>query len=147
MTWYRKSIKVNLDEHSNHLSKQYEHLWKHLEYHDSNIFKIMSIYFAFSGLLVARIELFKDVVPLASLLVCIAGLVFALLLYRTSTLLQKMKETIVEIDEKKYELHGYYLLNSIPEIYIESKIRASVVSCAAIIVLSLSITIYMFFYL
>ncbi len=128
---------MNPQEHSSHLSKQFEVLWKHLEYHDSNIFKIMSIYFAFSGLFVAKINQFDNIPILASILVAIVSVIFSLLLVRTSKLLTEFKNKIQEIDIIIKEQHGANIIMSMPENYIENKLRTSQVSAISIPVFAL----------
>jgi hypothetical protein len=128
---------MNSQEHSSHLTKQFELLWKHLEYHDSNIFKIMSIYFAFSGLFVAKINLFENAPILASILVAIVSVIFSLLLIRTSSLLTEFKKKIQEIDEIITEKYGANVIKSIPDNYIESKLRTSQISAITIPIFAL----------
>jgi hypothetical protein len=128
---------MNSQEHSSHLTKQFELLWKHLEYHDSNIFKIMSIYFAFSGLFVAKINLFENAPILASILVAIVSVIFSLLLIRTSSLLTEFKKKIQEIDEIMTEQYGANIIKSIPDNYIESKLRTSQISAITIPIFAL----------
>ena len=132
----------NEREYSVHLSKQLESLWKHLEYHDSNIFKIISIYFAAAGLFIARIQLFSEHVYLTLVLVMIVGILFYKMLKRISELLNELKKKIVEIDYEKNTLHGYKFC-SIPKMYIEGKNRTSILSYRAIIILTFLISLYL----
>lgn len=104
------------DSHLNHLVRQYEFLTKHLEYHDSNVFKSLSIYFLFSGALVAKIDLFYVKKDLSAVLVGTVGTIFALMLFRTAVLLSALKAQIDEIDTEIYKIHNQTKISSISSI-------------------------------
>lgn len=96
-----------------HLEKQYEFFTKHLEYHDSNILKILSIYYIFVGVFLARIDNFYCAELTATVLVTIVGLVVAMILHRTSRLLDEFKDRINDIDKAidskaKKSISNYY---------------------------------------
>lgn len=83
------------------LQRQYEFLGKHLEYHDSNIFKTLTIYFGFMGLYLANLEQFTAFSRVSALLVLLVGVSVAILLHRTSTVLRYMKRTMRGIDDQR----------------------------------------------
>ena len=131
-------------QYSAHLSSQFECLWKHLEYTDTYVLKILGIYFAFSGLFVANINLFKGKELLASVLVSLASVVFATLLYRISMLLTELKNNIRSIDEEKHALHGGKLIHSVPRAYVESGLRTSNIGAAAVLLFAAAVVAYFF---
>ncbi len=128
------------DSHVNHLVRQYDFLTKHLEYHDSTVFKSLSIYFLFSGAFVAKIDFFYPQKELSALLVGIVGTVFALMLFRTSILLSELKQQIDEIDTEIYKMHNQTKFPSISSKYIGKGVwnwfRTSVVGCVLSILLT-----------
>ena len=128
--------------YSAHLDNQYTMLWKHLEYLDSNVFKLLNIFFVFSGILVVNIGKFLESPLSSALLVLMVGIVFSVLLYRTSELLTEIKTKIKDIDEEKSKLHKLEKFDSIPEKYMNG-LRTSKVGW-----LSISIfTVFMAFHL
>jgi hypothetical protein len=99
------------------LDSQYEVLWKHLEYVDSHVFKLIGMYLIFVGALIAKIELFLNSKAISSIFVILVGLVFFVFLHRVSRLLQALKKNIKEIDEERGRLHGFGIIPAIPECY------------------------------
>ncbi len=128
------------DGHLNHLVRQYEFLTKHLEYHDANVYKSLSIYFLFSGAVIAKIDLFYVQNELSAILVGIAGAVCSLMLFRTSVLLSVLKRQIVEIDNEIYKINNQTKIASISSKYLGDGIwnwsRTSVVGCFLSILLT-----------
>ena len=128
------------NSHLSHLVRQYEFLTKHLEYHDSNVFKSLSIYFLFSGAIVAKIDLFYVQKDLSAVLVGTVGTIFALMLFRTAVLLSELKVQIDEIDTQIYKIHNQIKIPSISSVYTGKGIwnwfRTSVVGCILSIVLT-----------
>lgn len=82
-----------------HQMNQYEFYCRHLEYQDSNVLKILSIFFSFLGLFIFKIEDFYSHLGLAMMLVFVVGLVFFILLYRTQELISELKKNINKLDE------------------------------------------------
>ncbi len=85
---------------TSHLERQYEFFSKHLEYHDSNVFKTLSIYFVFAGVFLVKIDRFYCAKIAALAIVVVVGLAFTIVLYRTSRLVNEFKGRINEIDQK-----------------------------------------------
>lgn len=127
-----------------HLRSQFECLWKHLEYTDTYVLRILGIYFAFSGLFVANIGLFKDKALLASILALVVSAVFSVLLYRISTLLTELKKNIRRIDKEMYALHGGTLIYSVPHLYVDSKLRTSNIGGVAVLLVASALVLYLF---
>ena len=104
------------------LKMQYEFVSKHLEYHDSNVFKVISVFFAFCGLYLANLDEFDRAWLPASILAVFVGIVFALLLHRTSNILTDYKITLIKIDYKIKDLvNNNYDIASIPPRYLAGK--------------------------
>jgi len=94
---------------------KYEFYCKHLEYHDSNVFKLLSIYFAFVGLFMFKIEEFYSQIELAVALVISFGILFFVFLLKTQLLLSDLKALINEFHEDdcktiwpRYLAKGWY---------------------------------------
>jgi len=136
-------IKFDHEKYSAHLRTQFECLWKHLEYQDTYVLKLLSIYFAFSGLFVAKIDLFKGNPVAASILIALVSIVFSILLYRISSLLTELKNNIRQIDLEMHNIHGGEFIYSIPNSYVDSKLRTSKISTLAIILFAIAIISYM----
>ncbi|MBE8232292.1 MAG: hypothetical protein HAW67_01055 [Endozoicomonadaceae bacterium] len=102
----------------NHLNRQYEFLTKHLEYHDSTIFKSLSIYFLFSGAFIAKIDLFIKQQSLSAMLVGIVGIVFSLMLLRTAILLTDLKNQIDEVETEICNEFNRTKISSISQKYL-----------------------------
>lgn len=92
-----------MDIHMKHLERQYEFYCKHLEYHDSNVFKAFRIYIIFVGVFLAKVEVFYCSPKTASVAVVIVSFLFFLIFFRTSQLLQEFKEKINALDLKLVE--------------------------------------------
>jgi len=106
------------------LDVQYTFLGNHLQYHDANVLKIISIFFGFSGLYIANIDRFAETPSISSALVLIVGVIFALLLYRTSCLLTDLKQRLIDIENQKQKLYGdYFNVTSISDQYIANKLE------------------------
>ena len=73
-----------------------EILFKHLEYHDSNVFKALSIFFVLAGLFLVNIEKFSASIGASVALQIVVGSGFFLLFLRTSEIINKLKEEINE---------------------------------------------------
>jgi len=136
-------ITFNKDKYAAHLSSQFECLWKHLEYQDTYVIKLLSIYFAFSGLFVAKINLFKGNAVPASILIALVSIVFSILLYRISSLLTELKTNIRQIDMEMHSIHGGKFIHSVPGSYVDSKLRTSKISTLAIILFAIASIAYM----
>ncbi len=127
-----------------HLDSKYTALWRQFEYQDSNIFKLVNIYFVIAGLFLANIDTFSKTPEFSALLVFITGAVFCLLLYRTSELLKEVKMTLRKVDDEIAMLHGstkdnYY---SIPYSF-DRGARTSLVGWISIGVFSVIMTAYL----
>ena len=138
-------ITFDQDKYAAHLSSQFECLWKHLEYQDTYVLKLLSIYFAFSGLFVAKIDLFKVNPAAASILIALVSIVFSILLYRISYLLTELKNNIRQIDIEMHNINGGKFIYSVPNSYVDSKLRTSKISTLAIILFAVAIIAYMWY--
>lgn len=77
---------------------QYELVWKNIEYLDSNILKIVSLYGVLIGAFLSKFESFYDKPYLSSLLIFIISFIFILLLNRTASMIGEQVETLKNIE-------------------------------------------------
>jgi hypothetical protein len=105
--------------------------------------KILGIYFAFSGLFVAKINLFKDNPIAASVLIALVSIVFSILLYRISSLLTELKNNIRRIDMEMHKINSGEFIYSIPDSYVDSRLRTSKISTPSIILFAIAIIAYL----
>ena len=130
-----------------HKEKQYEFYCKHLEYHDSNVFKVLSMYFAFAGLFLFKITDFYDKKWLAMALVVTVGIVFFVLLFRTQELLGDLKRLINKADN---DIDENVTLTIWPSYLGEGILyqlrRTSVLGCLAILIFTILVSYHLFVY-
>ncbi|WP_148040306.1 hypothetical protein [Marichromatium sp. AB31] len=131
-------------QHLDQLCHQYDALWKHLEYIDSHVFKLVGIYLIFTGALLAKAELFQETKALSAIFVLIIGMIFFVFLHRISRLLQELKKKIIQIDREKQKLHGMPIIDALPKNYTTGP-RTSEVSKYAVFVFSALLAIYFAF--
>ena len=128
-------------EYINALSKQYEFLTKHIEYHDSTIFRSLSIYFLFSGAFIAKMDLFSKQPYLSSALVFIIGAIFSLMLIRTAILLSDLKDQVDKVECLIYKDLEKKQFNSISEKYhgkgLWNATRTSIIGAILILLLTI----------
>lgn len=117
------------------LCSQYDAIWKHFEYIDSLVFKVIGIYFIFIGAVVAKIDLFLQSKMLSATFIVVVGIVFFVFLHRISGLLQALKMQITAIDNEKSKLHGFHVQQALPENYATGP-RTSMIGKYAVFVFS-----------
>lgn len=113
---------------------RYEFYCRHLEYHDSKIFKILSIYFAFAGLFMFKIEEFYEQTNLALTLVISVGTVFFIFLVRTQKLISDLKLRINQCGAGSEDtIWETYLAKG----FIMQPLRTSILGCIAIVTITI----------
>lgn len=101
------------------LQRQYEFLGDHLKYHDSNIFKMLTIYFGFTGLYLVNLDKFTEYSSVSAVLVLLVGASFAAFLVRTSRVLRYVKRTMRKIDDHRRSVLGEnWSFEVVPEFYV-----------------------------
>jgi hypothetical protein len=77
---------------------QYELVWKNIEYLDSNILKIVSLYGGLIGVFLSKLDSFYDKAYLSSLLILAISLIFILQLKRTASMIEEQVKTLKDIE-------------------------------------------------